>query len=211
MFSIFHKNKAGDAAADTLTPNSLLPRRMDLEERKAFRSDLLDQVIRESLQVLEVEASMYRFRVMPLDVRHHRFIAMMDVAHGFQPRRAGGAWNFPDIESFIRKNAFDRFGLRLDGIYWRVGASSSAFERRSRERDTAGSTTRPALDGASTAVAPPRPYPLVSEEEKAALMEAIRQGTELPVLHVGEREYQSEMTPLDEAGRRGGSRYGDLD
>lgn len=196
MFSLFHKDKDHDVGGETVSPNSLLPRRMDLEERKAFRRDLLDQVIRESLQALEVTPGMYRFRIMPLDVRHHRFVAMIDVAHNFRPRRAGGAWNFPDIEAFIRKSAFERFGLRLEGIYWRVGATTAAFERRGLEQG-AGITQ------------PPSPYQLVSDEEKEALMEAIRQGSELPVLHVGDREYHSEMAPLDDAGRRGGPPYED--
>jgi hypothetical protein len=156
---------------------------MDLEERKAFRRDLLDQAIRESLQMLDVVPSMYRFRIMPLDLRHHRFIAMIDVGPNFQPRRTGRTWNFPDIEALLKKNAFEHFGLMLEGVYWRVG--------------TLAPTTRPAVGGEWG----PNPYQLVSDEEKQALMDAIRQGTELPVLHVGDREYQSEMAPLDEEGR----------
>ena len=209
MFSIFQRHKGGSAAGDTVSPDSLLPRRMDLEERKAFRRDLLDQVIRESLQALEVGSGSYRFRIMPLDVRHHRFVAMIDVAHSFQSQRAGAAWNFPEIETFIRKQAFERFGLLLEGIYWRVGGTTPAFERRSREREAA---TAVGSRGQASAAAAPNPYQLVSDEEKQALMEAIRKGGELPVLHVGDREYQSEMAPLDDEGRSSGTtRYGDLD
>lgn len=194
MFSIFHKNKGGDVGGETVSPDSTLPRKMDLEERKAFRRDMLDQVIRESLQALEVMPNMYRFRIMPLDTRHHRFIAMIDMAQDFQLRRSASAWNFHDIEVFIKKNAFERFGLLLEGIYWRVGAATSVG--------------RSAVAGV---VEGPSPYELVSDEEKQALMEAIREGAELPVLHVGEREYHSEMAPLDEHGRIDSSRYGAQD
>lgn len=45
-----------------------------------------------------------------------------------------------------------------------------------------------------------RQHQLVSDEEKQALMEAIRQGNELPVLHVGDWEYQTDMAPLDGTG-----------
>lgn len=161
---------------------------MDLEERKAFRRDLLDQVIRESLQMLDVAPGMYRFRIMPLDLRHHRFIAMIDVGPNFQPRRTGRTWNFPDIEALLKKSAFERFGLVLEGVYWRVGALAP--------------TARTAVGGEWG----PNPYQLVSDEEKQALMDAIRRGTELPVLHVGDREYQSEMAPLDEEGRHDSQR-----
>ncbi len=179
----FRKNRDRSVGAETVSPNSVLPRRMDLEERKAFRRDLLDQVIRESLQTLDVAPGMYRFRITPLDLRHHRFIATIDVGPNFQPRRTGRAWNFPDIEAFLKKNAFERFGLMLEGVYWRVG--------------TLGPAARPAAGGEWG----PNPCQLVSDEEKQALMDAIRQGTELPVLHVGDREYQSEMAPLDEEER----------
>ena len=189
MFSIFQK-RPREFAAETVSPNSLLPRRMDLEERKAFRRELLDQVIREGLLALDVSPSTYRFRIMPLDVRHHRFIAMIDVSNSFHPRRTGSAWTFADIETLLRKNALERFGLLLDGIYWRAGMLAEEAPGAGISADTR----------ASLADLHPH-YQLVSEEEKAALMEAIRQGSDLPVLHVGEWEYQTDMAPLDEHGR----------
>ncbi len=180
MFSLFRKRHS--ASPETLSPNSMLPRRMDLEERKAFRRELLDRVIRESLQDLEVTTGMYRLRIMPLDMRHHSFVAMIDVGRHFQPRHAGRAWDDPETESWIRKRAYERFGLQLEAIYWRSGASLETL--RSSTLATAG---------------PVHPhYQLVSEEEKQALMQAIRQGSELPVLHVGDWEYQTDMAPLDD-------------
>ncbi len=190
MFSIFQKRRRTEFAAETVSPNSLLPRRMDLEERKAFRRELLDRVIRESLLALDVAPATYRFRIMPLDVRHHRFVVMLDVSNSFQPRRAGSAWTFADIETLIRKNALERFRLLVDGIYWRAGAAAA---------ETAGPSL-PADTRAGLAGLHPH-YQLVSEEEKQALMEAIRDGGELPVLHVGDWEYQTDMAALDEDGR----------
>lgn len=198
MFSIFHKSRKREFAAETVSPNSLLPRRMDLEERKAFRRELLDQVIRESLLALDVAPSTFRFRIMPLDVRHHRFIAMIDVTNSFQPRRAGSAWTFADIEALMRKNAQERFGLLLDGIYWRAGMSAAETPGAGLQTDTR----------AGLAELHPH-YQLVSEEEKQALMEAIREGGELPVLHVGDWEYQTDMAALDEDGRSAAIRRSD--
>jgi len=109
---------------------------MDLAERKAFRRELLYQAIRESLLSLEVVASMYKFKVMNLDDRHHRFIAMIDVTKAFQTQKSGKPRSFYDIEEFIKKNTFDRYGLVLEGIYWRVSASESPFERKTREADS---------------------------------------------------------------------------
>jgi len=182
MFSLFRKSPG--ASPETISHHSMLPHRMDLEERKAFRRELLDRVIRESLLALEVAAGMYRLRTMPLDARHHRFVAMIDVGRHFQPRRAGRAWDDPETERWIRKCAYERFGLQLEAIYWRTG-----------------DTLAPSRSVAMAAAAPAHPYyQLVSEEEKQALMEAIRQGSELPVLHVGDWEYQTDMAPLDGPG-----------
>lgn len=198
MFSIFQKSHKREFAAETVSPNSLLPRRMDLEERKAFRRELLDQVIRETLLALDVSASTYRFRIMPLDVRHHRFIAMIDVSNSFQPRRAGSAWTFADIEALMRKNAQERFGLLLDGIYWRAGMAAPEASGAGLPVDT------------RSGLAELHPhYQLVSEEEKQALMEALREGGELPVLHVGDWEYQTDMAALDEDGRAAAIRKSD--
>lgn len=183
MFSLFRKNQG--ASPETLGPNSMLPRRMDLEERKAFRRELLDRTVRESLQALNVAPGSYRLRAMPLDSRHHRFVIMIDVGRYFQPRHAGRAWDDPETEHWIRQQAYERFGLSLDAIYWRTGEVS----------DSAGPSSLPAATG------PMHPhYQLVSEEEKEALMEAIRLGSELPVLHVGDWEYQTDIAPLDDTG-----------
>lgn len=182
MFSFFRKTPG--ASPETISHHSMLPHRMDLEERKAFRRELLDRVIRESLLALEVASGMYRLRTMPLDARHHRFVAMIDVGRHFQPRRAGRAWDDPETESWIRKCAYERFGLLLEAIYWRTGDALAP------SRSTAVAVAGPAH----------RYYQLVSEEEKQALMEAIRQGNEPPVLHVGDWEYQTDMAPLDGTG-----------
>ena len=196
MLSIFKKDNKPDVTNDIVPPDSLPPSRMNLEERKAFRGEMIQQVIRESLQALDIKASAYCLRVMPLDVRHHRFIAMIDVGHSFEPQRSGGAWNFPEVETFIQKSAIERFGLLLDGIYWRIGTTTTVFERRRRERDEI--TTK--ADRAVDADIRPGSYRLVSDEEKQALMEAIRQGSERPVLRVGDQEYQTDMAPLDGPG-----------
>lgn len=182
MFSLFRKHRG--ASPETISHHSMLPHRMDLEERKAFRRELLDRVIRESLLALEVAAGMYRLRTMPLDARHHRFVAMIDVGRHFQPRRGGRAWDDPETERWIRKCAYERFGLQLEAIYWRTGDALA-----------------PSRSTAVTSAAQAHPYyQLVSEEEKQALMEAIRQGSELPVLHLGDWEYQTDMPPLDSPG-----------
>lgn len=187
MFSLFRKSAS---APETVMLSAKGTRRMNLEERMAFRRELAEQVVRESLQELAVPATGYNLRLMPLDPRHHRYIVMLDVARGFAPSLQGQACTENEVELRIRRNAYERYGLSVEGIYWRAGAQQAAFERRGLS---------PALVQEGL-----RPWELVSDEEKQALMEAIREGSELPVLHVGELEYLTDMAPLD--GPRGDER-----
>lgn len=183
MFSLFRK---GESAPETLMPTAQRGRRMSLEERMAFRRELAEQVVRESLEVLAVPATQYRLRLMPLDPRHHRYVLMLDVAPGFAPQQGGRAWVESEVEALMRRHAYERYGLTFEGIYWRASAQEqSPLERRRAH-------LRPVLTPGDQ-----RPWQLVSDEEKEALMEAIRVGSELPVLHVGELEYQTDMAPLE--------------
>lgn len=193
MFSLFRKRPS---APETVMLTAKGTRRMSLEERMAFRRELAEQVVRETLQALAVRGTDYSLRLMPLDPRHHRYIVMLDVAPGFAPSMQGQACTESEVESRIRRNAYERYGLSLEGIYWRAGAQQqAAFERRGSDRT--GSSPTLAQEGL-------RPWELVSDEEKQALMEAIREGSELPVLHVGELEYLTDMAPLE--GPQGGER-----
>ncbi|MEK9951063.1 MAG: hypothetical protein VW687_02725 [Curvibacter sp.] len=189
MFTLFRKRPA---VSETVIQTAKGTRRMSLEERMAFRRGLADQVVRESLQELQVGSSDYTLRLMPLDPRHHRYIVMLDVMPGFAPRLRGQACTEGEVESRIRRNAHDQYGLTVEGIYWRASAQPpAAFERRSSPRTSSSpALTQPGL----------LPWELVSDEEKQALMEAIRKGSELPLLHVGELEYLTDMAPLEEPG-----------
>ena len=188
MFSLFRKT---ESVTETVMSGDPRARRMNLPERMAFRRELADQVVRECLEALAVTALQYRHRLMPLDARQHRYIVILDVAPGFAPQQAGQAWVESEVEALMRRHAYERYGLSFEGIYWRSGPQeASPFERRGHLRPVP--TTGDA-----------RPWQLVSGEEKQALMEAIREGSELPVLHVGELEYQTDLAPLETpAGQR---------
>ena len=183
MFSIFRK---GQNAPETVMPTAQHGRRMSLAERMAFRHELADQVVRESLEALAVPAAHYRHRLMPLDPRQHRYIVILDVASGFAPQQGGRAWVESEVEALMCRHAYERYGLFIEGIYWRAAAQVHAPVEARRAH------LRPVLTPGDQ-----RPWQLVSDEEKQALMEAIRAGNELPVLHVGELEYQTDLAPLE--------------
>jgi len=224
MFSFFRTTKKQADAQDAVTSLEHA-KRMDLEERKAFRQEMLYQSIRESFLAMEVIGSMYKFKVMPVDQRHHRFVAMIDVAKSFVTGREAKTKSFAALEKLMRANAYKRFGVMIEGIYWRVSETESQFDRLSRNAD--------GTDASASGIAPnvrPQPTPLqaapgietsepplarhayqpVSDEEAKAFMEALRNGMTPPAVRVGEWEYQSDLAPLDSGIMIGGTQYGKL-
>lgn len=175
MFSFIRKRR--DTSPETIGPDSQLPRRMDLAERQAFRRQMLEQVLHDTLAQLGLLPAVQRWRLFPQDERHHRFIAVVDVSAEFGRRCMAASLQETAIEAALRRNALERCGLGLEAVYWRSRALTRSAGAAAPERSQ---------------------YQLVSEEEKEALMEAIRQGAELPVLHVGELEYQTDMAPFDD-------------
>jgi hypothetical protein len=216
MFSFFRSKKKLAAPVDATAEHS---KRMTLEERKAFRQEMLYQAIRESFLSMEVVASMYKFKVVPVDERHHRFVAMIDVAKSFVTGRDSKTKSFAALEKMMRANAYKRFGILIDGTYWRVSESESQFERYSRVTDPAGmapesvmknSALSDADHGDAIASLARQAYQPVSDEEANAFMDALRGGRALPAVQVGQREYQSDLAPLDGGIMIGGTQYGKL-
>jgi hypothetical protein len=212
MFSLFRSKKESKAATESAVVHA---KRMDLEERKAFRREMLYQSIRESFLSMEVIGSMYKFKVMPVDERHHRFIAMIDVAKSFVTGKEARTKSFAAMEKLMRANTYKRFGILIEGTYWRVSESESQFEhvprQSSRAADVAGADTSVATPPSEPAPSTSRHgYQPVSDDETKAFMEALRHGRAPPVVRVGDQEYQSDLAPLDGGIMIGGTQYGKL-
>jgi hypothetical protein len=224
MFSFFRTKKEPTAVTESVVAHA---RRMDLEERKAFRRETLYQSIRESFLSMEVIGSMYKFKVMPVDERHHRFIVMIDVAKSFVTGKEARTKSFAALEKLMRANTYKRFGILIEGTYWRVSESESQFEHaaqqhsRATDSATAGATDASSLQArlSQDSAATPRlaeaakarhSYQPVSEEEVKAFMEALRDGIAPPPVRVGDQEYQSDLAPLDGGIMIGGTQYGKL-
>lgn len=225
MFSFF-RSKKQQAPAHVAAAAEAHAKRMDLEERKQFRQEMLYQSIRESFLAMEVIGSMYKFKVVPVDMRHHRFIAMIDVAKSFVTGKEAKTKSFAALEKLMRSNAYKRFGVLIEGIYWRVSETESQFDRLSRTADGAESVvdgTHGAIPLRQRQAAAPtmlhanadsplarHAYQPVSDEEARAFMEALQNGLTPPVVRVGEWEYQSDLAPLDSGIMIGGTQYGKL-
>ena len=210
-------------SARIVDPGPAAVNRMTLEERKAFRQEMLYQSIRETFLSMEVIASMYKFKVMPVDARHHRFIAMIDVAKSFVTEKMSRTKSFAAIEKQMRVNTYNRFGILITGTYWRVSESESKFEIQPRATDAIQASASAAMrarknpvdeladQSSRNAKLAREGFQPVSEEEAEAFMEALRSGVAPPVVHVGSMEYQSDLAPLDGGIMIGGTQYGKLE
>jgi hypothetical protein len=108
--------KDGASFAQTTIPQ--VP--MSLEERKAFRRDTVCQSIRQGLKSLEVGSNMYRFKIINVDARHHRFVALIEIAASFKAKIGSKLQKLPQVEAFLKKYTKDHGGLVLEGVFWRV-------------------------------------------------------------------------------------------
>lgn len=220
MFAFLKKKPVTQAPVQTVGEDgSVSSSRMSLEERMAFRREMLYQSIRETLLSMEVIGSMYKFKVMPVDERHHRFIVMMDVAKSFVTSKSYKTKSFAAIEHMLRVDAYKRYGVLIDGTYWRVSETESQFEYHARVNDRSHGVAvaarsaivkEKAISQSRVASIGGPGYEPISDDERRAFMQALEKGYAPPALHVGDKEYQSDLAPLDGGIMIGGTQYGKL-
>jgi len=194
---------------------------MTVEERMAFRREMMFQTIRQCMKSMEVNSNMYRFKVMNLDSRHHRFLAMIEVTSTFEAKLGGVMQAFSQVEEFIQKTVFARFDLILDGVFWRVRESEKTFERKVREGDAVGQTHSasilPATPAATSSASRQiedrlsRANTMASIEELQAFRNALLKGGYVPGLQSGGKAYVTSATPLEERPATGATQYGQMD
>ena len=97
-----------------------MPVKMNLEERMAFRRELLFETVRASLSMRFIAPHTYRFKVIRTDKRGHCFVVMMDMSPTFMASEAGQHAPLAETAALITKNAQTKYGLIVGGVYWRV-------------------------------------------------------------------------------------------
>jgi hypothetical protein len=216
MFSFFKRLAPAQNTGPDSTPPETDPTRMTLAERMAHRREMLYQSIRESLLQLQVISSMYRFRVMNLDPRHHRFVAMIEVTNNFSAKVDGMSAGFSQIEDYIKKRAAERYGVTLEGIFWRVNEEQDSFVRsyRAGERPKADNAPRQRevvgdVSGARQRLARAQVEPVTAEEAQA-FARALQAGGQPDAMSGKHLNYESELAALQSAEPSGGTQYGPL-
>jgi hypothetical protein len=183
---------------------------MTLEERKAFRREMLCQAIRQGLQSLEVISSMYRFKIINVDSRHHRFVSLVEVANSFKARIGSKPQTLPQVEDFLKKHAFEHFGLILEAVFWRVSGAEKNLARRVGD---SGSSRhhKPSYAESKEERRARQEFTDASLADQQAYMKALRDGQPLPAVTVGNLKYESDLSPLEYKSNIDGPQFGLLE
>ncbi len=162
------------------------PVKMNLEERMAFRRELLFENVRATLSAYFTEAKSYRFKVMRTDKRGHCYIVMLDMPPAFMNSEHGRHARLSEIASTMTRNARARYGLVVSGVYWRIDESLVSV--------TADPVSKPAALTAAPELTNIQKYERATAEQLAAFEAAWQRDSD--DIQLGDRTYSSDLAPL---------------
>lgn len=131
LFSLFKKSTNIDHSVDSVMPESNV---MTLEERKAWRLEMLKKSIYDVMTSNDISNTMYRYRVMPIDERWHHFAIMIDTTRDFALSRYTSTKHLIELEIQLKKDTFRDYGVIVDSVYWRANETIDIFERASTKK-----------------------------------------------------------------------------
>ena len=184
----------GQEAGKSRGPETM-PVKMNLEERMAFRRELLYETIRASLNMRFIAPHTYRFKVIRTDKRGHCFVVMLDMSPTFMMSEAGQHAQLAETAALVTKNAQTKYGLLVGGVYWRVDETLDVTVAN-WARPSVPMPLEPAQSSAEDRrLANIEKYELVTAEEMAAFEQAWQKDS---AIQIGDRTYSSDLAPLAE-------------
>ena len=171
------------------------PVKMNLDERMAFRRELLFETVRSTLGHRRIVPSSYRFKVMRTDKRGHCYAIMMDMSPAFMDSEHGQHRQLAETAALLTQNAQTRYGLIVAGVYWRVDDTlDAAVAAWARPPGTTAPAAEPA-DLVDTAASNIEKYERATADELAAFEAAWQKSSDI---QIGDRTYSSDLAPLAE-------------
>lgn len=168
---------------------------MNLEERMAFRRELLFESIRVSMNQRSIAPNAYRAKVMRVDKRGHSFIVMFDMSPTFMLSPAGQRTELVATAALLTQNAKKKYGLVVGGVYWRIDETLDTEVAHWARPSAPAPLEQPGSTAEERRLANIEKYEQVSDEEMAEFEAAWQKQI---ALKVGERTYVSDLTPLAE-------------
>ena len=168
------------------------PHKMTLEERMAFRKELLQEIIRTTLTSRFIPSSTYRYKVMRRDERGHSFVVMLDMSPTFLASPAGDDTSLNETAALLIKNARTKYGLQVSGVYWRPDERLDVANA-----NRAAAAAAAAVSAAPMVASAANKPEAVTADEMAAFEAAWQTDSEFAI---GERTYSTEFAPMSGPG-----------
>jgi hypothetical protein len=188
-------------AGPTIIDNS----KMNLDERVEWRTQMVYNVVRETLIRFGVTDNKYRLKVVPFDGRAHMFYVNMDIGRDFAlGQSADNVEGFAGIENVIATTTFKQYGISIAGMYWRADDSKNVFDimryspnARRKNLEIEFEDTCPEEIFEDMRSIKRKDFEELNKDEIEAFRYAISVGMKPPTIHIGNKEYQSDLAPLD--------------
>ncbi len=162
---------------------------MDLDERMAFRREMMFDSLTSTLESRGIQSGSYRFKVVRADKRGHSFVVMVDLPLDLMDSDQGSQRALMALAVEIGKNALARYGLGVAAVYWRV---NEELQGVGHQHIASGAVGRE-ISAESARASNVRKYERATEQELAAFESAWKKGSELLI---GDRSYSSDLAPL---------------
>lgn len=184
LFSSSHGTREGAHGLETA------PVKMDLNERMAFRREMLFDSIKTTMQSHGILSGSYRFKVVRADKRGHSFVVLVGLSSDFMDSEQGRPRPLQALGAAMAKDALGRYGVGVAAVYWRVNPELKGFDP---ERVAPASPAEDATTSKAQRSANMHKYERATAEEFAAFESAWQKGSELTI---GARIYSSDLAPL---------------
>jgi hypothetical protein len=162
---------------------------MNLDERMAFRREMLFDSVKATMESRGILSGSYRFKVVRADKRGHSFVVMVDLSTDFMESEQGQQKSLAALGAIIGKNALARYGLGVPAVYWRVNEELKGFDAQRPEAPARPDNISPEAMRASNL----RRYERATAQELAAFESAWQNSSEMTI---GDRTYSSDLAPL---------------
>jgi hypothetical protein len=190
---------------------------MTLDERMAFRRQMVLESVRDVMVNHGLLSPGYRASVARLDTRGHQFAVMVDMLPAAAGRTVDSPGELHAMEARITLNALRRYKIKVTGVYWRVvqeitqpvvvktevapttaAAAPVAPQPVPKPVFLRRKTDHPEEDGFPDTLVEARPADddSVSADELAAFERALSEGQSPQSVSLGRRTYETDFAPL---------------
>ena len=187
--SFFQSLFSSSSAPKESASGETRPFKMSLDERMAFRREMLFDAVTTTMESRGILSGSYRFKIMRADKRGHSFVVMVDLSADFMESEQGRQKPLTALATAIGKTALTRYGLGVAAVYWRVNEKLKGSDPWRANTAAAPDDRSPESAQFSNV----QKYERATAQDLAAFEAAWQKNDELII---GDRSYASDLAPL---------------